>query len=289
MKSKKINFLKIITSSSEMQKISLDIRRKDKKKISLVPTMGALHDGHLSLVRKAKMKNSIVIVTIFINPIQFNNNEDLKKYPSSIKKDIVKLEELEVDYLFVPKVREIYPDGYQTKVSVSHLKNHLCGLTRDGHFDGVTSVVLKLFNLTIPDYSFFGEKDLQQLIIIRQMVKDLNLPIKVISNPIVREKNGLAMSSRNIRLSKKAREIAPLIYTGLKKAREEFKKNNKVLTKKIIKNLREYYASKNITHIEYIEIINPKNFSYPSTPSAKDYILVAIKLGSIRLIDNLKF
>ena len=289
MKSKKISSLKIISSIKEMQKISLNIRKKGTHKISVIPTMGALHEGHLSLIKKAQEKKIITIVTIFVNPIQFDDKKDLTNYPSNLKNDIHKLKSIGVNYLFTPNIKDIYPEGYKTKVVVENLKNHLCGLKRPGHFDGVTSVVLKIFNITLPHKAFFGEKDLQQLIIIKQMVNDLNLPIKVISHPIVREKSGLAMSSRNLRLSTNGKKIAPFIYRGVVEAKKEYKKNSKTTGKKIINNLKKYYAINNIKHIDYIEVINPRDISYPLIPRSGDYILTAIKIGKIRLIDNLKF
>tara|TARA_B100000579_G_scaffold63198_2_gene46490 strand:+ start:55075 stop:55941 length:867 start_codon:yes stop_codon:yes gene_type:complete len=288
MKLKKENSLRIIKTTKEMQAISLRIKNKGINKIFVIPTMGALHDGHLSLIKKAKKKNIVTVVTIFVNPKQFNDKKDLNKYPANLKSDIKKLRNIGVDFLFVPKNHEIYPSNFQTKVVVEELQNHLCGISRKGHFDGVTSVVLKIFNIIQPDYSIFGEKDLQQLIIIKRMVKDLNIPIKILSHKIIREKDGLALSSRNIRLTKKNREIAPIIFKGLKKAKEDYKKNN-LSSINIIKNLRKYYLVNNINDIQYIEIINPENITYPIKPKSGDYLLVAVKLGSIRLIDNLKF
>ena len=287
MKSKKTNFLKIITSAKEMQRISLSIRNKGKNKISVVPTMGALHEGHLSLIKRSIKESSVTIVTIFINPKQFNDKKDLINYPSTIQSDIKKLKSIGVKYLFAPNIKDIYPKDYKTRVIVDDLKNHLCGLSRPGHFDGVTSVVLKIFNITLPDFAVFGEKDLQQLIIIRQMVKDLNLPIKIISHPIVRENDGLAMSSRNTRLSNYGRKISPFIYKGLVLAKEEYKRNKNA--RKIITNLKKYYKRNNVKQVDYIEIINPKDMSYPKEAARGTYILVAVKIGKIRLIDNLKF
>ena len=289
MRLKKINSLRIIKSVKEMQDISLNIKKKGEKKIFVVPTMGALHDGHLSLIKKAQKKNSIIIVTIFVNPKQFNDKNDLKKYPTNIKSDIEKLKNLKVDFLFIPRNQDIYPKNFQTKVVIEQLQNHLCGLSRKDHFNGVTTVVLKIFNITQSDYAIFGEKDLQQLIIIKRMVKDLNLPIKILSSKIIREKDGLALSSRNIRLTKKNRIIAPTIYRGLKICKEYFKSNNNLSTSSIIKRLKKYYITNNIKGIEYIDIINPINITYPNRPKKGDYIMVAVKLGSIRLIDNLKF
>ncbi len=288
MKLKKTSSLKIIKTTKEMQAISLRIKKKGIKKIFVIPTMGALHDGHLSLIQRAKKKNIITVVTIFINPKQFNDKKDLNKYPANLKSDIKKLKNIGVDFLFAPQNHEIYPDNFQTKVVVEELQNHLCGISRKGHFDGVTSIVLKIFNIIQPDYSIFGEKDLQQLIIIKRMVKDLNIPIKILSHKIIREKDGLALSSRNIRLTKKNRQIAPIIFKGLKKAKEDFKKNN-LSSINLIKNLKKYYLANNIKDIEYIKIINPENITYPIKPKSGDYILIAVKLGSIRLIDNLKF
>lgn len=289
MKLKKTNSLRIIRSPKRMQEISFDIKSKGERKITVIPTMGALHEGHLALIKKAQNKNTVTIVTIFVNPMQFNDKKDLIKYPTNLNSDIRKLNNIGVDYLFTPSNVLIYPKDFKTKVVVEKLQNHLCGLTRKGHFDGVTSVVLKLFNITNPHYAIFGEKDLQQLIIIKQMVKDLNIPLKIISHPIVREKDGLAMSSRNLRLSKNAREIAPNIFKGLLDVKENFKSNKELKSNQIIKNLNKFYKKNSINNIEYIKIINPTSITYPTKPNSGDYIAVAIKLGGIRLIDNLKF
>lgn len=199
----------LIKSIPRLQKI---IQKYSHKRISLVPTMGALHEGHLSLIRAARKKSDIVVVSIFVNPIQFGPKEDYKRYPRPFNKD-KKL--LDADILFHPDVKEMYPDGYSTYVSEERLSNTMCGLSRPGHFKGVCTVVLKLFNIVQPDIAFFGQKDYQQALIIKRMVRDLNLPIKIEIMPTVREPDGLAMSSRNKYLSQAERKKAVILYQSL--------------------------------------------------------------------------
>ncbi|MEE2701804.1 MAG: pantoate--beta-alanine ligase [Thermodesulfobacteriota bacterium] len=286
---KKRNSLRIIKSAKKMQSLSSSIRKSRKQSISFVPTMGALHDGHLSLIRKAKKVGEIVIVSIFINPTQFSEKKDLDNYPKSIKEDIKKLQSLNVDYLFLPNVNEVYNPAFQTKVVVQEFQKHLCGLYRKNHFDGVTTIVLKLFNIVTPNIVVFGKKDLQQFIIIRQMVKELNINIKLICHKTIRERDGLAMSSRNKHLNPQQRELAVAIYKGLKLAKDLFKNSKSISSKRIIQLVRAFYKKSGITKIEYIQIMNPDQMIYPKIPSRKDFIAVALRIGPTRLIDNLEF
>ena len=197
-----MNNFKIITinESTKMQNVSNELH-KEGKTIAFVPTMGALHDGHLSLVKEACKKADIIVVSIFVNPEQFGPGEDFEKYIRDLEGDLDKLSDFDVDYVFFPSVKDIYNDGFQTYVEVTKLQNYLCGTHREGHFKGVSTIVLKLFNIVKPDVAIFGKKDYQQFMIIKQMVKDLNLEVKIIGMPIYREESGLAMSSRNKYLS----------------------------------------------------------------------------------------
>ncbi|MCK5916002.1 MAG: pantoate--beta-alanine ligase, partial [Deltaproteobacteria bacterium] len=188
--------MKQISTNQDIQALALDACRSGKS-IALVPTMGYLHEGHLELMRRAREKADLVIVSIFVNPIQFGPNEDLDRYPRDLEGDMEKCNSVGTDVVFTPTPDELYPDYFQTSVGVSKISQDLCGASRPNHFQGVTTVVCKLFNLTLPDFAFFGEKDFQQLAVIRRMVIDLNFPIEIIGVPIIREDDGLAMSSRN--------------------------------------------------------------------------------------------
>ena len=287
MMSKKKNSLKIIKSIQRMEKIALLI--KGRGKVSFVPTMGALHDGHIALVKKAKKVANIVIVSIFVNPIQFSEKKDLKTYPRTLKNDIKKLKDLGVDYVFIPNAQDLFNQDFQTKVTVQNFQNHLCGISRKNHFDGVTTIVLKLFNIVKPDQAIFGKKDMQQLIIIKTMVRELNMDIKIIPHKIIREKEGLAMSSRNNLLNNSEKKLANNIYQGLKIAKNLYSSNKKVTSSYIKAALKKTYKDAGIKNIEYIEIMNPKQMSYPKKPSKKDFIAVAVRIGNTRLIDNLEF
>lgn len=204
----------LIRSVHKLQKLIYKEKHKGKR-ISFVPTMGALHDGHLSLVRAARKAGDILVVSIFVNPIQFGPKEDYKRYPRPFSRDRKLLEENKVDILFHPRVEDMYPKDYSTYVVEEKLSNTMCGLSRPGHFKGVCTVVLKLFNIVQPDIAFFGQKDYQQALIIKRMVRDLNLPIKIKIMPTVREPDGLAMSSRNQYLSPEERKRAVLLYKSL--------------------------------------------------------------------------
>ena len=252
--------------------------------IGLVPTMGALHKGHISLVREAKKISDKVIVSIFVNPIQFGENEDLSIYPRPIEEDIRKLEKAGADILFYPDADEMYRDR-TTKVCAEKYASILCGETRKNHFDGVLTVVAKLFNITSPNFAFFGEKDFQQLFLIRKMVKDLDFNVKIIPCPIVREPDMLAMSSRNVYLSKKERSEAPVIYNTLIYARELFAKQ--VKPAEIEKIAKEIIESNSSGRVEYIKIYESKTLNEPALESRDCRIFAAVKFGETRLIDNI--
>ena len=273
-----------IVSIKEMQELANSWKREGKK-IGFVPTMGFLHEGHLSLVRKAKELSDKLIVSIFVNPIQFGPSEDFNKYPRDIERDCMLLEKEGVDVVFIPDAKEMYPEGFQTYVEVTELTKGLCGAFRPGHFRGVTTVVLKLFNIVKPDIAIFGEKDYQQLQVIKRMVKDLNLDVEVVGAPTVREPDGLAMSSRNTYLSEKERESALSLYRALSLAQELVEKG--VLSvQKLKKELKDFIESYPYTKVQYIEFVDPENLKPVEEIKAPTLCALAVFVGNARLIDN---
>ncbi|MEK7495783.1 MAG: pantoate--beta-alanine ligase [Patescibacteria group bacterium] len=274
-----------ITSLKQIQSITLKLR-KIGKTIGFIPTMGALHEGHLKLVRESKAKNNITIVSIFVNPTQFSPTEDLAKYPRPIQQDKKLLEQEKVDYLFYPSVKTMYPDGFQTNVMTTKLSNIFEGKSRPGHFTGVATVVLKLFNLIQPTHAYFGQKDFQQCTVIKQMIKDLNLPIVFNIVPTVRDKDGLALSSRNIFLNPQERGQALNLYQFLLLAKKLINDGNK--NAEFIKTeMKNYLKKYKQVRLDYIEICNPENLSPVKTILKKVVILIAAYVGKIRLIDNI--
>ena len=257
------------------------------KSIGFVPTMGYLHEGHLSLVRRAKKENDAVVVSIFVNPIQFGPGEDFERYPRDIERDKALLEKEGVDVLFVPDVDEMYGGGeFLTFVEVEKITEKLCGAKRPGHFRGVTTVVSKLFNIVMPDRAYFGKKDYQQLIVIRKMVEDLNFPVKIVGCPIVREPDGLAKSSRNVYLSKEERKAATVLYRALKFAKEYYDSGKKdaLFLKKQIEEILEKEPL--VRKIDYVEIVDGKTLEPVSVLSPGVLIALAVFIGKARLIDN---
>lgn len=272
-----------INSISEMKKITKEL--KNNKKIGFVPTMGYLHKGHLSLLEISKKLSDVSIVSIYVNPKQFLLGEDFEKYPRNIEHDRKLLIDSNCDILFIPNDNEMYPDNFLTYVSVDKISKILCGASRPGHFDGVTTVVLKLFNIVNPALAVFGEKDYQQLVIIEKMVNDLNLDIKIISGPIIREPDGLAMSSRNVYLSKEEREQATCLYKSLVLA-QDMVKNNIRKTKKIISAITDFINKFNLAKIDYIKIVNNETLEEITDIEYKGRLMLAVKFGKTRLIDN---
>jgi len=251
--------MKIIKKIAELKKSVNKIKSKNKI-IGFVPTMGYLHEGHLSLIRIARKKSDYVVCSIFVNPAQFGPNEDFNRYPRDLKRDEGLLKKEKVDLLFYPSVKEMYPDGYKTYVEVEELSSILCGKSRPGHFRGVTTVVLKLFNIVQPDITVFGEKDYQQAMIIKQMVKDLNLDVDIIIAPIVREPDGLAMSSRNTYLSPEERTNAIILYRALIWAKDSFYKDNIKSPEYIITQMRRMIEEKE-GQIDYIAIVDKNDLT----------------------------
>ena len=276
--------MKIINEIKEVQRISESLRKRGKS-IGFVPTLGYLHEGHLSLVRKSIEENDINFVSIFVNPTQFGPSEDFSQYPRDFERDRKLLEKEGVDYLFYPTSEIMYPDNYLTFANVKNLDETLCGRRRKGHFQGVVTVVLKLFNIVKPHSAYFGQKDAQQAVIIRQMIKDLNLDINLKVLPIVREKDGLAMSSRNRYLTKDERNQALALYESLKEAEKIFERGERE-SLKIKQKILEILYSKNLLKIDYAEIVDLKSLKPINKVRDKALVAIAVYLGKARLIDN---
>ncbi|RXU58911.1 pantoate--beta-alanine ligase [Pseudomonas protegens] len=261
--------------------------RSDGKRIGFVPTMGNLHSGHAALVAKAAQRVDFVVASIFVNPLQFGAGEDLDKYPRTLAADQEKLLDAGCHLLFAPSVEEMYPDGMagQTRVSVPQLSEGLCGASRPGHFEGVATVVSKLFNMVQPDLAVFGQKDYQQLAVIRALVHDLNMPIQIIGEPTVRADDGLALSSRNGYLSPEQRAIAPALYRSLQQIAQAIRGGERDYPKLLAEQQQQLEDAG--LRRDYLEIRHAKNLR-PATAEDRDLvILVAAYLGSTRLIDNL--
>ncbi|MFA5770873.1 MAG: pantoate--beta-alanine ligase [Patescibacteria group bacterium] len=274
-----------ISSLDQIQKITLALR-KNGKTIGFIPTMGALHEGHLKLVKESKKTNDVTIVSIFVNPAQFSPTEDLAKYPRPFEQDKKLLEQEKVDYLFYPDAKRMYPSGFQTYVTPNNLSKIIEGKSRPGHFTGVATVVLKLFNLINPTNTYFGQKDFQQCAVIKQMINDLNLPIVFNIVPTVRDEDGLALSSRNIFLSTQERVQALNLYQSLLLAKKLIKKGNK--NTEFIKNkMKEYLQNNNLIRLDYIEICDADDLSPLKVVSKKTVILITAYVGKTRLVDNI--
>ncbi len=255
------------------------------KRLGLVPTMGALHQGHLSLVRAAKLQCDAVAVSIFVNPTQFGPTEDLSKYPRQFERDCRLLEKEEVEILFAPPVEEIYPDGAVTWVLVEGLSEKLDGRSRPGHFRGVTTIVAKLFHILEPETAFFGQKDAAQLAVIRRMVQELNFRVEIVACPIVREPDGLAMSSRNAYLNQEERGRALVLQRSLQRAQQEFQAGARMAAK-LISAAKEVFAREPQVTLDYFEVVDPDTLDPVERISQRTLVAVAGYVGSTRLIDN---
>ena len=259
--------------------------RASRKRLGLVPTMGALHEGHLSLVRAAKARCDAVAVSIFVNPTQFGPTEDLSKYPRQLDRDCRLLETENVDILFAPPVEEIYPNGQVTWVLVEGLSEKLDGRSRPGHFRGVTTIVAKLFHILEPNAAFFGQKDAAQLAVIGRMVRDLNFHVEIVACPIVRESDGLAMSSRNAYLNREARAQALVLHHSLQQAQQEFQ-NGERIAANLISAAKEVFAREPQVVLDYFEIVDPDTLDPVERISQRTLVAVAAYVGSTRLLDN---
>jgi len=259
---------------------------REGKSLGLVPTMGALHEGHLSLVRAAKAQCDLIVVSIFVNPLQFGPKEDLAKYPRNFDRDRKLLAKEGADFIFAPSVEEIYPPGAVTYVTVEGLSDKLCGRSRPGHFRGVTTVVSKLFNIAEPDRAFFGQKDAAQSTIIRRMVRDLNIPVRVVVCPIEREPDGLAMSSRNSYLDAQQRKSALGLYRSLTAVQGQFDQGERK-AHALIEAGKQTFTHEPLVRLDYFEIVDPETLDPVDDLSRGGLVAVAAFVGNVRLIDNI--
>jgi len=274
----------IVSSVSETRE-QLERVRRAGKRIGLVPTMGALHAGHVSLIERARTECAFVVVSIFVNPLQFGPSEDYQRYPRPLEKDAELCTKNGVDLIFAPETGDMYAAPQITFVEVTRITDHLCGAFRPGHFRGVATVVLKLFNIVQPEFAYFGEKDYQQLCVIRRMVDDFNLPLTVVPVPTYRESDGLAMSSRNVYLSPAERTAAPALYRALMLARERIASGEKDAA--IIKTAAmSILAAEPLIRVQYFEIVDPSEVQPVAIVTGPVRIAAAIFIGKTRLIDN---
>lgn len=274
-----------ISSAAEMTAVSKEARGSGKR-LGLVPTMGALHEGHLSLVRAARSQSDLVAVSIFVNPTQFGPNEDFSRYPRMLEKDSALLQAEKVDFLFCPSVEEMYPNGSVSWVTVEGMSEKLDGRSRPGHFRGVTTVVSKLFNIVQPDAAFFGQKDAAQAAIIRKMVRDLDFDVRIVVCPIVREKDGLAMSSRNAYLTPEQRKQATVLYRSLTRMQTLADQGERV-SAKLIAAGKQVVAEEPAVRLDYFEIVNWETLDPVTDISKGALAAVAAYVGQTRLIDNI--
>jgi len=278
--------MKVITSVAGMKSLARQWK-KEGKKVGFVPTMGYLHEGHLSLVRESKKRADVTVVSIFVNPAQFGPNEDFKKYPRDLEKDSAYLEQAGVDGLFYPDAAEIYPPGYRTYVEVHGLQDRLCGKSRPGHFRGVVTIILKLFDIVGPDLAFFGAKDAQQVLIIEKMAADLDLGTEVVTCPIVRDPDGLALSSRNAYLSSEERKAALVLSRSLRWAERAISAGERDAAK-VIAGIRSLIEAEPLARVDYVEAVDPVDLDPVAEIRGGVLIALAAFVGSTRLIDNLR-
>ncbi|MDD5084614.1 MAG: pantoate--beta-alanine ligase [Candidatus Omnitrophica bacterium] len=275
--------MKVIVSARALAR-EMDRLRRQGKTVGFVPTMGALHDGHLSLIRRARRKNNVVVVSIFVNPIQFGHGEDFTRYPRPVGRDKTLCLRAGVDYIFMPRPASLYPKGFGTFVEATELSRPLCGAKRPGHFRGVTTVVAKLFNIVKPHAAYFGAKDYQQAVVVRRMARDLNFDIKIEICPIIRERDGVAMSSRNVYLSPEERRRARSLSESLRYAWKMINKGERSAQK--IKAAIRSILGKNVSKIDYVEIVRLDNLTVLKRLSGRALIALACFVGRTRLIDN---
>jgi pantoate--beta-alanine ligase len=278
--------VQIIRSPKIMQKICEGLKREGKI-IGFVPTLGYLHKGHLSLVRIAKKRSDILVVSVFVNPTQFGPKEDFAKYPRNFKRDRFLLNQEGCDFVFAPRRKDMYPDGYLTYVNVDGISQHLEGMVRPGHFRGVTTVVAKLFNIIQPNIAVFGQKDAQQAVVLKKMVDDLNYGVKMIIAGTVRESDGLALSSRNFYLSKEERKQAKVLYQALRLAKKMIKKGERSPSR-IVSKMIALINKQPLADVDYVAITDAHSLELLNKLKGEVLISLAVRFGKTRLIDNIK-
>ena len=267
-----------------------NIRSGKSARVGFVPTLGYMHEGHLSLIRRARNECDIVVVSVFVNPLQFGKNEDFDKYPRDRERDMQMAEQAGADFVFVPDVSEMYPQPFRTKVVVSGITDVLCGASRPGHFEGVATVVSKLFNIVQPDRAYFGQKDAQQVAVIEQMTRDLNIPVQIVPCPTVREPDGLAMSSRNVYLSPEERRQAVVLSQALAQT-DRWLREPGMTVERLKRLIREHIATAPLAVIDYVEVVTYPSLEPVTSMEQMDgrqpiLIALAVKFGATRLIDN---
>lgn len=277
--------MQIIRDISSLRK-EIKAACQANKTIGLVPTMGFLHEGHLSLIRQARQENDLVILSIFVNPIQFGMGEDFEEYPRDLEGDASLAAQSGCHIIYAPTIKEMYPKGYATYVDVEHLTEGLCGASRPGHFRGVTTVVAKLFNIITPDHAYFGQKDAQQALVIQRMAKDLNMDVNVVIMPTVREADGLAMSSRNTFLTPQQRTAATILSRSLREAEAKIKGGQSDTTA-IIQFITQTIANEPLANIDYIDIVDTEEIKPIEKINGRTLIALAVRFGKTRLIDNI--
>lgn len=279
--------MEVIKTIKEMKEFSSQARRAGKT-IAFVPTMGYFHDGHLSLMREGRRRGNLLIISLFVNPTQFGPNEDFKNYPRDFERDSKMAEEVGVDVLFAPEASDMYPLNHQTIVRVEKVTQNLCGRSRPIHFQGVTTVVMMLFEIVMPHVAIFGEKDYQQLVTIQQMVRDLHMSVEVVGMPTVREADGLAMSSRNAYLLPEERKAAPSLYRSLQKAKELLRKGERKADR-ILHEMKGIFQSEPLVRIDYVQICDATTLQDVDRIEGDVVVALAAYLGKTRLIDNLVY
>ncbi len=277
--------MRIIETVADMKAV-IKSQKQAGKSVGLVPTMGYLHQGHISLVKHSTTENDFTVVSIFVNPTQFGPNEDFDKYPRDLEKDMKLAERAGVDIVFAPSVKEIYPEGYKTYISVEGITEIMCGKSRPGHFRGVTTVVAKLFNIVTPNKAYFGQKDAQQVAVIKQMVKDLHMNLEIITCPIIREADGLAMSSRNVYLNSEERKAALVLSQSLFDA-QKLVESGERSKEKLYKSIHDHISSESLANIEYIEIVDADTLENINKIEKRMLVALAVRFGNTRLIDNI--
>ncbi len=277
--------MQTINSIKEMQTFS-NREMGEGKTIALVPTMGFFHPGHLSLMEEGRRRGGFLVVSIFVNPTQFGAGEDYEDYPRNMERDQKLAEETGVDVIFAPPVDEMYPSDYQTCVNVEEVTRNLCGISRPAHFRGVTTVVCKLFSIVKPHFAIFGEKDFQQLVVIRQMVSDLNIDVKIVGMPIYREEDGLALSSRNKYLTPDERKAALCLFRSLMRAKELFRQGERK-TEEILSEVMSIIKAEQLAEIDYVKICDVKTLKDIEQINQETVLALAAKIGKTRLIDNI--
>jgi len=276
--------MKVVSGIAEVRRFVQE-KRQEGQTIGLVPTMGYLHEGHLSLMRAAKKSTDVVVVSIFVNPTQFGAGEDFSEYPRNLERDGALVEREGVDFIFAPAVAEMYPEGCATYVEVERLTEKMCGRSRPGHFRGVATVVTKLFNIVQPDQAFFGQKDAQQVVVIKHMVRDLNIPLEIVTCPIVREGDGLALSSRNVYLNPEERRAALVLSKSLDQAREMIEQGERD-PDKVVRQMKGFIEAEPLAQIDYVEINRAEDLAEIPRIEGRVLIALAVRIGKTRLIDN---